>query len=119
MGEDAAANHLRLSGFEILSRNYRQGAGELDIIARNNSVLAFVEVKTRTMGQWTRPAAAVTRKKQERISRTALAYLRAAGNPSVRIRFDIIEVLLKDGAVIEVHHLPNAFPLQRGAVYPV
>ena len=45
-GEDAAVRYLKTRGYEILDRNYRSSWGEIDIIARQRDVLAFVEVKT-------------------------------------------------------------------------
>ena len=60
-----------------------------------------------------RPAAAVDAGKRRRLSLTALDYLRLLGGPAVKFRFDIIEVLLADGAVREIRHLPNAFCLER------
>jgi putative endonuclease len=71
----------------------------------------FVEVKTRSSEAWTRPAAAVDARKRRLLSQTALDYLRRLDNPPVKFRFDIVEVLLADGAVREIRHLPNAFPL--------
>lgn len=118
LGEDAAQQHLRSLGFEILARNYRGGPGEIDLIVRDPHCLVFVEVKTRTAGGWLRPAAAVNLRKQKLLSSSALHYLRQTGNPRVRIRFDIVEVLLRDGRVNEVRHLANAFPLQGAAIYP-
>ena len=44
-GEDAAVRYLKTRGYEILDRNYRSSWGEIDIIARQQDVLAFVEVK--------------------------------------------------------------------------
>ena len=73
--------------------------------------LVLIEVKTRSSEEWTRPAAAVDKDKQRRLSLTALHYLRKLGNPPVKFRFDIVEVLLQEGRVREVRHLPNAFPL--------
>jgi len=71
----------------------------------------FVEVKTRSSETWTRPAAAVNARKKRLLSQTALDYLRLLKDPRVKIRFDIVEVLLTDGAVSEVRHLPNTFSL--------
>jgi putative endonuclease len=119
LGERAAASHLKAAGFQILATNYRCETGEVDLIARNQECLVFVEVKTRSKGQWLRPAAAVNRRKRQRLCRTALRYLRDSGNPSVRIRFDIVEVILRNEAVETVHHLPNAFPMQDAVIYPV
>ena len=61
-GEDAAVRYLKTRGYEILDRNYRSSWGEIDIIARQRDVLAFVEVKTRHSLKFGRPAAAVTGK---------------------------------------------------------
>jgi Holliday junction resolvase-like predicted endonuclease len=49
--------------------------------------------------------------KRRRLSRTALDYLKRLKQPPVKVRFDIVEVLLDDGAVGEVRHLPNTFAL--------
>ncbi len=118
VGEDAAARHLRDSGWKVLARNYTDGRGELDIVATNGLCVAFVEVKARTEGGWGRPADAVDRAKRRRVCAAALHYLRAAGTPRVRIRFDIVEVLLRDGKAAEVRHLEDAFGLEGGRMYP-
>ena len=88
-------------------------------MARDQDCLVFIEVKTRSHGQWLRPAAAVNQRKRQRLCRTALRYLRESGNPRTRIRFDIVEVILRDNTVHSVHHLPNAFPMQEAVIYPV
>jgi putative endonuclease len=77
----------------------------------------FVEVKTRSSEAWTRPAAAVNARKKRLLSQTALDYLRLLKNPPVKLRFDIVEVLLQDGEVREVRHLPDTFPMSRGMRY--
>lgn len=119
LGEDSALQHLRAQGLVLLARNYRGGPGEIDLILRDPECVVFVEVKTRSAGGWLRPAAAVNLRKRKLLSASALHYLRQAGNPRVRIRFDIVEVLLRDGRVSEVRHLANAFPLQGNATYAV
>ncbi len=119
LGEDAALEHLRARGFLLLARNYRGGPGEIDLILRDSACVIFVEVKTRSAGGWLRPAAAVNLRKRKLLSASALHYLREAGNPRVRLRFDIVEVLLRDGRVSEVRHLANAFPLQGNVTYAV
>jgi putative endonuclease len=73
--------------------------------------LVFVEVKTRSSETWTRPAAAVNARKRRLLSLTALDYLKLLDSPPIRLRFDIVEVLLTDGQVREVRHLPNTFGL--------
>jgi putative endonuclease len=80
-------------------------------VFRDRDCLVFVEVKTRSSEDWTRPAAAVNAAKRRRLSRTALDYLKRLKQPPVKVRFDIVEVLLHDGVVGEVRHLPNTFAL--------
>ena len=111
LGERAAERHLRRLGLKFLTANFRSARGEIDLIFRDGDCLVFVEVKTRSSEDWTRPAAAVNARKRRLLSQTALDYLRRLKNPEVKIRFDIVEVLLSEGAVREVRHLPNTFPL--------
>ena len=61
----------------------------------------FVEVKTRLAGNWTRPAAAVNARKRRLLTKCAFDYLRLLKNPPIKIRFDVVEVLLQGGAVAE------------------
>jgi putative endonuclease len=113
IGELAAKQHLKKAGLKFLAANYRTPRGELDLVFREKDCLVFVEVKTRSSEAWMRPAAAVNRDRRRRITRAALDYLRAIKNPKVKIRFDIVEVLLKDGAVSELRHLPNTFAMEK------
>ena len=112
-GEEAARKHLRQLGLKFLTANYRSSRGEIDLVFRDDDCLIFVEVKTRSREDWIRPAAAVNARKKRLLSLTALDYLRLLGNPALKFRFDIVEVLLRDGEVREVRHLPNAFTLTK------
>ena len=111
LGEQAAKKHLRRAGLKFLSANFRSPRGEIDLIFRDGDCLVFVEVKTRSSEEWTRPAAAVNAHKRRLLSQAALDYLRLLKQPRVKMRFDIVEVLLRGGAVGQVRHLPNTFPL--------
>lgn len=113
LGEAAARKHLRRLGLKFLTANFRSAHGEIDLIFRDGDCLVFVEVKTRSTEDWVRPAAAVDARRKRRLSRTALDYLKLLDHPAVPIRFDVVEVLLADGAVREVRHLPNTFSLTR------
>src|SRR5437773_8071261 len=108
-GERAAKKHLRETGLKFLTANFRSSRGEIDLVFRDDDCLVFVEVKTRSSEDWTRPAAAVNAEKRRRLSQAALDYLRRLRNPEVKMRFDIVEVLLSEGSVREVRHLPNTF----------
>ena len=111
LGERAAKAHLQAQGLKFLTANFRSTRGEIDLIFRDNDCLVFVEVKARSSETWTRPAAAVNARKQRLLSLAAMDYLRLLKDPRVKIRFDIVEVLLADGAVREIRHLTNSFTL--------
>jgi putative endonuclease len=113
LGERSAKQHLKRLGLKFLTANFRSDHGEIDLVFRDADCLVFVEVKARSSEDWTRPAAAVDARKRRLISLTALHYLRLLKNPEVKIRFDIVEVLLGDGKVREVRHLPNTFSLSK------
>lgn len=113
LGERAAKKHLRRLGLQFLTANFRSSRGEIDLVLRDGDCLVFAEVKTRSTEDWTRPAAAVDARKRRLLSQAALDYLRLLRHPAVRIRFDIVEVLLNEGEVREVRHLPNAFALAK------
>jgi putative endonuclease len=113
LGEHAARQQLKRQGLKFLTANFRTPRGEIDLIFRDGDCLVFIEVKTRSSEEWARPAAAVNAERRRRLTRAALDYLRLLHNPLVKVRFDIVEVLLQDSAVREVRHLPNTFAMER------
>ena len=113
LGEHAANKHLQKLGLKFLTANFRSKRGEIDLVFRDDDCLVFAEVKTRSSEDWTRPAAAVDARKRRLLSQTALDYLKLLKNPRVKIRFDIVEVLLREGEVHEIRHLPNTFTMSR------
>lgn len=113
LGERAAKKFLKQQGLKCLTANFRSDRGEIDLVFRDGDCLVFAEVKTRSSEEWSRPAAAVDADRRRRLSRCALDYLRLLKNPRVKIRFDIVEVLLADGNVLEIRHLPNTFTMAR------
>ena len=113
LGEKAARKHLKRQGLKFLTSNFRTERGEIDLIMRDKDCLVFIEVKTRSSEEWERPAAAVDAERRRRLTRAGLDYLRLLRNPPVKVRFDIVEVLLRDSRVPEVRHLPNSFPMER------
>ena len=112
-GEKAAARYLRRRGYKILLKNFRSGKAEVDIVARQNDWLVFVEVKTRESEQFGAPSEAVDRDKQRNLSKAALDYLRMLGNPRIHFRFDIVEVIIADGSKRpdDIRLIQNAFDL--------
>lgn len=117
-GEKMARRYLRRHGYRIIKKNFVAESNEIDIIAENRETLAFVEVKTRTIGHENpnepRPASSVDQKKQRGIIKAATFY--TAYNPTPKKkRFDIIEVYVnqKNGkySLSEIKHLINTFNL--------
>ena len=109
LGEDLACRHLEGEGFEIVERNWRTRDGEIDIVARQGDLIAFVEVKARRGDRFGEPEESVTPLKVRRIRRVAAQYLREAP-ASGEVRFDIIGIRFGAGdTVSELRHTEAAF----------
>lgn len=109
--EALAAKRLVAAGYAILERNFRGRTGEIDLVAEEEGVLCFVEVKGRSGTGFGHPAEAVTADKQRRIARAAQEYLRRRRLPSsTRCRFDVVAIL-DAGEKPEVTVLRDAFPM--------
>ncbi len=108
-GEEQAVHYLRKQGLKILARNYRTPVGEIDIIARSNKELLFVEVKTRRGTSFGLPQEAVGARKQHQIIRTAQWYLKQEKTGDLQPRFDVVAILCQSDESVAVQHLPNAF----------
>lgn len=110
LGERVAAAHLTAQGRRVLYRNFRApGGGEVDIVARDRDVLSFVEVKTRTSEEFGRPLDAVDKEKERLVERGADAWLALLGTREIPWRFDVVEVILKEGEKPRVHVVHDAF----------
>jgi putative endonuclease len=116
-GERAAARHLKSNGLKILVERYRCRLGEVDLVAREGDTLVFVEVKARRSADHGDPSQAVTPEKQRHISRVALDYLRRLHHPDIPVRFDVVEVILKNDEPSACHHIRDAFPLTEPYLY--
>ncbi len=77
----------------------------------------FVEVKTRGGEEFGRPIEAVDRRKQLRVSKGALAWLRLLDNPDVLFRFDVVEVLLPTEGEPRCELIQGAFELSQPYIY--
>jgi putative endonuclease len=103
-GERVAARHLTETGMEIVGLNWRCPAGELDIVARDGSVIVFAEVKTRSSEAFGDPAEAVDEIKAARLRRLALLWLEAHGLDLAEVRFDVVSVLCGRSGAARVDH---------------
>jgi putative endonuclease len=117
-GEQAAVRHLKGAGWTIVAAQVATRFGELDIIAQDRDTLVFVEVKTRRSVLRGRPEEAVDAAKQQRIVRSALAWLKRKGWLDRRIRFDVVSVVWQDDATPVITHYQHAFePAGFGQMY--
>ena len=108
-----ALSHLTKLGYVIEARNYRCPFGEVDIIARDSGILAFVEVKTRQSDRFGTPKEAVDFQKQQRLNRIALYYLASQGERAEQemCRFDVVSVSFAPERGWMVELIKDAFSL--------
>lgn len=104
IGESQAEAYLLEQGYEIIETNYKNKIGEIDIIAKLDNRIVFVEVKSRATARFGYPREAVDYKKQQKIRMVADIYLKSRGIYEAYIRFDVIEILAG-----ELTHLIAAF----------
>ncbi len=109
-GESLAVKALKKSGYKIIEQNYRSKLGEIDIIAKEEGVLVFVEVKARRTDRFGGPKLAVTPRKQRKISMVALEYLKRTEQIGHKARFDVVAIRLLSGQP-DVEIIKNAFEL--------
>ncbi|MEK7833302.1 MAG: YraN family protein, partial [Acidobacteriota bacterium] len=123
LGERLAVEHLERQGYRIVATNFtlpigyslkgRPVTGEIDIVAYDESVqpftLTFVEVKTRTRTDIAAPEAAVDRRKQRQIVRTARLYRRLMAVQNEPFRYDVVSVIIAPDVEEQVSLLRNYF----------
>lgn len=107
-GEDAAEKYLKMHGMKILERNFRTPVGEIDLVARDKKILAFVEVKTRRGQAFGSPGEAVGTRKQHQIAQAARWYLNENPHEKLQPRFDVVSIVVM-GDEFQIEHIPDAF----------
>ena len=110
-GEDLAALYLYRLGYRIIQRNFHLGAyGEIDIIARKDNILCFIEVKTQRRPKFGPPESWVDDRKIRQIGMIADGYLSQNPVEDLGCRFDVVAVNLR-GHEVQIEHCPDAFRL--------
>ena len=111
-GERLAAEHLEKLGFEILEHRYRFGHKEIDLIARNDELVVFVEVKNRRSEDYAPVELSVPERKRRNLVEAAQGYLleKGIGGEGRQYRFDVI-LLISPGTAGEfrLEHITDAF----------
>jgi putative endonuclease len=110
-GEKAAAIYLQKLGYRIIARGHRQKLGEVDLIALDGKCLVFVEVKTWNNDHAGDPSQAVDLRKQERLTRAALIYMKRRGLLDQPARFDVVSIVWSKTAETAptIRHFISAF----------
>ncbi|MEX2280933.1 MAG: YraN family protein [Gemmatimonadota bacterium] len=108
--ETIAAEYLKQRGYAILERNYRVGHKEIDLIARRQTLIAFVEVKARAGAGYGHPLEAITWAKRREVAYVARVWIAANGQSEMTYRFDAIAIVWS-GNLPLIEHVPNAWSL--------
>ncbi len=95
-GEEAAVAFVKKQGYRILQTNFRTKSGEIDIIAEDKKVVAFIEVKTRSTTEYGSPLEAVNHFKQKKIALVANQFLLRHKVENRECRFDIVAIFARD-----------------------
>lgn len=109
-GEDISVKFLKKQGYKIMERNYRCSLGEIDIVAKDKNILCFVEVKTRRTDEYGLPAEAIDGRKQKKLAKVALTYLKEKKIYKQDFRFDVVSVhpnhveLIKDAFIVNTDY---------------
>lgn len=107
-GELLAANYLKTKGFTILATNFRYKRAEIDLIACNEEILVFAEIKTRSSDKFGFPEEFVSNRKIELFLTAAEEFIETH-NWQKDIRFDIIAITASLNGKFNIHHIEDAF----------
>jgi putative endonuclease len=109
LGEKLACEFLGRNGYTILETNYRCPGGEIDIIARQQDTLVFVEVRTKTSRRFGGPEESITPVKKERLRMVAAHYGQSHDYLPDARRIDVVAIEMnKNGRVTRIELIENA-----------
>lgn len=115
-GENLALKFLKNNGYKIISTNYRNKLGEVDIIAKDKDTYCFIEVKLRSSQEFGLAAEAIDRRKQRRLCKAALCYLKEKHLLDKFSRFDVV-LIDSSSQVYKIELIKNAFELEGNLIY--
>ncbi len=107
-GEQLAAAYLQGQGYQIVARNWRCKYGEVDLIARKDAVLVFVEVRTRHAATTEAAFASIQQQKQAKMRAAALAYLHNNDLQEQAWRIDVMGIALRHNGTAQIDHVEDA-----------
>ena len=107
-GEELAVEWLKNKDMDILHRNWRSGRYEIDIVARKENLLVFVEVKTRVTRHFGDPLEMVKGNQRNRIIKAANQFVSDNNEKNCSIRFDVVSVI-DAGSETDIEYIEDAF----------
>ena len=107
-GEKLAKEYLEDHGYKIIDSNFRTRFGEIDIIAREGDIWVFCEVKARRSKAFGLPEESVTFRKQNKIVRAALNYIREKKLGEISWRVDVISIIMPIDKKPKIKLIKNA-----------
>ncbi len=113
--EDMAEQMLQKKGYRILGRNIRVAGGELDLIADDQGVLVFIEVKARRDQHFGGAAYAISSRKKQQIIKLAACYLSQHSLTNQHCRFDAILIDGSHEDSLQLTHIEQAFEVSSSA----
>lgn len=109
LGENIACDFLGNNGYRIIERNFRCPGGEVDIIARREETLVFVEVRTKSSRWFGSPEESITPTKMERLRNVAAYYWQNRPNLPESWRIDVVAIEMNGrGRVLRIELIENA-----------
>lgn len=117
-GEDAAFFYLLRKGYTVVARRWSSGdvPGDVDLIAWQDAMLCFVEVKTRTAHDMAPAESAVDEQKRNVLRRLARRYMRQLPQKTApAVRFDVVSVYMVPGQEREFQHFEGSFGWDEGS----
>lgn len=107
LAETLAADALQKKGYQILKQNFSNRFGEIDIIAKDQDILVFVEVKAKKGLDFGLPEDMISRSKLKRIQNMATIYLKGQNLPC---RVDVVAIILsEDNQLVKLTHYENVY----------
>lgn len=107
-GEEIAKDYLENKGYHIVKLNWKHARAEIDLIVKDEGVLVFVEVKTRSSLNFGDPEDFVDWKKEQHLEFAALAFIESFGHIG-EIRFDVIAIDFESKNKYNINHIEDAF----------
>lgn len=108
-GEMIAWDFLIRQGYVLIEKNYRCPLGEIDIVARKNGRMVFIEVKTRSDHHFGRPEESVHAAKRRKLVHLAYYYLKSRNLPDAAVSFAVVAVTRRAGSLPDIRLIENAF----------